>query len=260
MPTTVNHNYQPPSLVAIPLFGGVVSIDVVNSSGTSQGTTTADKFGNWRQSFSLAGDTYTVKFTGSFYPIGTGRTSVHVRPITAQNVIIVVPVDIPEDLRGEQGIQGPTGEKGDIGDTGPQGETGLQGDQGTGVQGDVGDMGPQGEKGDQGEVGPEGPTSSDGSPTGIASIWTFRNIASAPPLNEEVRFNSTTLSSVTFIYISDINADSVDVDTLLDSWAGDTPGGFITVSHASNSRIIWGWYLEGEYTETEFSTEIDSDG
>ncbi len=139
MATTVNHNYQPPSLVAIPLPGGSVSIDLVNSGGVSQGTTTADKFGNWRQSFSVIGDTYTVKFTGNFYPIGRGRTSVHIRPITAQNVTIIVPIDVPEELRGEQGETGSQGETGPQGEAGPQGEEGDSGDQGT--KGDTGAAG-----------------------------------------------------------------------------------------------------------------------
>ena len=228
MPNVVNHTFKPPSLIAIPLTGGSVSIEVVTSSGSAVGTTTADKNGNWRQSFTVIAGNYTVKFTGNFHPVGKGRSSGFVNPRTSQNISITVDPDETISLKGPPGPQGETGEAGLTGEAGSPGEAGE-----AGLQGEAGEAGLQGP---QGETGPAG--SGVSVPSGIASVWNFGTLLSVPPLSGQVRFDSATLSSVAAVYISDTNSNSSSVDTLLDSW-GDSPVGFLSISHISNSRIFW---------------------
>lgn len=199
MAAIVNQSYGatpalPRPLAAVPVDGAIVTIEIYQGSNIV-GTTTADRRGNWRRSFSLDDGSYQIKFIGFHRPVGENFSGQYAKPTNLEVVSISVESE-PSEPTGDIGATGPAGPSGPTGpsgpqgltgegvtgDTGPQGVTGLQGPtgpggSGTGGPGVTGDTGPQGEKGDtgdagspgaQGDTGDTGPSGSDGitGPTG----------------------------------------------------------------------------------------------
>lgn len=177
----------------------------------------------------------------------------------------------PQGTQGPSGPQGPQGLQGDVGATGPSGPSGpqgLQGDAGPvgatgatgpqGTQGDAGATGPQGPsgpqgaqgiKGDPGNTGPTGPEGATGAastvpgpagatgPTGSVNgaIYTFSTTtADADPGNGAVRYNNATISSVTMLYIDDLDGGGATQTTWYDTWLTGT-GGSLTISNNSTN-------------------------
>jgi hypothetical protein len=98
-----------------------------------------------------------------------------------------------------------------IGPTGPQGVTGPQG--ATGPQGNTGAVGPQGPQGSSGLPGAPG---TDGRGAGIRYV--FSTITSATdPGNGKIRFNNSNITSVTELYIDNLDDEANSMATWLNS-------------------------------------------
>ncbi len=166
MSAVVDHNFGVsthgrPLLLVVPHEGAVVKIEIFDSKNELVGETTAQRNGEWRQSFTLQPGSYSVQFTGAFRPVGIGQSSQFFKSTRTQTVNITIDEDDADaGSQGPIGPQGPQGEGG--GPQGPQGEGGgPQGPQGSGG----GPTGPQGSGG--GPTGPQGPPGSgSGSATG----------------------------------------------------------------------------------------------
>jgi hypothetical protein len=113
---------------------------------------------------------------------------------------------------GPSGPSGPTGPTGNTGNTGPTGSTGPTGDTGaTGPTGPTGNTGATGSTGATGDTGPTGPTGATGVTGSYGSVrFVFSTTtADADPGAGTFRFNNSTISSVSMLYIDDLNADGV---------------------------------------------------
>ena len=87
---------------------------------------------------------------------------------------------LPQNIKGEQGIQGEPGPQGEAGATGPQGEPGQKGD--TGATGPQGEPGPKGETGATGPQGETGPAGADGTPAGFGTpVATAHAVSGSTP-------------------------------------------------------------------------------
>jgi hypothetical protein len=152
------------------------------------------------------------------------------------NVLLTLPVrgeTGPAGPAGAQGDPGPTGATGATGSTGSQGIQGIPGPQGdpgatgaTGSPGSTGATGPPGADGPTGPTGPQGiqgiqgPTGATGSTgpqgpaggtVGGAFAFTFSNTITEPPSASQMRFNSATQNAATKVWMSETDADGLDV-------------------------------------------------
>lgn len=140
---------------------------------------------------------------------------------------------------GAQGATGNTGAVGDTGVTGAQGNTGntgVTGAQGvtgaTGVQGETGATGVTGATGAQGNTGPQGNFG------GATFEYEFdTSTADAHPGAGEFRFNTSNLSSATFLYIDQADNNAVDITSFLTTIDDSTSPikGHIKVTNISDS-------------------------
>jgi len=104
------------------------------------------------------------------------------------------------------------------------------------------------------QAGTTGPTGPQGVYGGYSSEWTFDSATSAGTGSGEIRFDNTTLASVTGLYINDTNADSVVMQAWLDAWDNSGNFGSVRISDKANSNIFW----MGKVTaETDSGTEHD---
>jgi hypothetical protein len=126
--------------------------------------------------------------------------------------------------QGTLGTQGAQGTAGFVGSNGAQGTQGTQGVQGTegaqGVQGTQGTQGVQGQEGvgTQGTDGTQGTQGVMGTSGGSTSNFNYSvdaNTADAKPGNGQLRFNDTTETDATFLYVDHINGSGVDIDVYL---------------------------------------------
>jgi hypothetical protein len=129
-----------------------------------------------------------------------------------------------QGVQGTEGTQGTVGAQGTQGTQGVQGTLGAQGTQGTdgtqGVQGVQGTQGVQGELGvgTQGTIGSQGTQGVMGTSGGSTSNFNYSvdaNTADAKPGNGQLRFNDTTETDATFLYVDHINGSGVDIDVYL---------------------------------------------
>ena len=112
------------------------------------------------------------------------------------------------------------GNTGNTGNTGPQGPQGAQGPSGPSGAGAQGPQGPQGAAGSRGLMG------------GVNYVFSAFNTANSDPGVGNIRYNNTTISSVTQLYIDNINGDSTDVGTWINSWdiSSAVPTGYVVIS------------------------------
>jgi hypothetical protein len=140
---------------------------------------------------------------------------------------------------GTDGATGPTGPQGNIGPTGPQGVQGPNGDIGpTGPTGPTGATGLTGNTGPTGPTGATGPTGTRGYPPG--AFYYFSTATTDSGLSNYVKFNSSTISSVTFLYVFDTGPDSVDNSNWISTLYANTGGRlFIKSSTGASTNAIF---------------------
>ena len=251
----VNHNYGVPidgvpPLLAVPV-AGVVSIAIEDSDNNVIATTVTNKRGEWRQSFNLIDGNYTIKFRGSFRPVGQGPNALYSNPINSLDVNIVVPLpptqsivvrtptpigNISQTVTVETGFPLPE-EEDNTGATGPTGPTGITGETGpTGITGETGPSGAMGISGPQGQSGPNGATGPFG---GYAISYIFNNIVSSTPADKLLQIDQAGLSSVTKIYASNIDSNGTDVQSFLTSLSNASNFGMLRLFNRDNPTAFW---------------------
>src|ERR1051326_55177 len=116
---------------------------------------------------------------------------------------------------GVTGATGPTGPTGPTGATGPAGVTGATGPTGvTGATGPAGATGPTGPAGVTGATGPTGVTGATGRDAGIKYTYST-STANTDPGSGFIKFDSTTLSSIASMRISETDGDSNGIAAFL---------------------------------------------
>jgi hypothetical protein len=133
---------------------------------------------------------------------------------------------------GAQGAQGTTGTQGVQGTQGTQGVQGTEGQQGVqGTEGQQGTQGSEGAQGTQGVQGAEGTQGTDGTQgaTGTFGGETFEynfiaNTEDTDPGAGGFKFDFTNFGSVTELYIDNIDANSTDITSFLQTIDDSTSG------------------------------------
>lgn len=140
----------------------------------------------------------------------------------------------PAGATGNTGSTGPTGPTGNTGatgsgSTGPAGATGATGADGvtgptgsgttgaTGPTGPAGSIGATGSTGPTGDMGVTGPDGQAGAAPGALYIFSSITTPGDPGIGI-VRFNSSTVSSITQVWVDDFDSGGVGRTALLDSW------------------------------------------
>jgi hypothetical protein len=138
----------------------------------------------------------------------------------------------PTGASGSNGATGPTGAAGSAGETGATGPTGA-----TGAAGSPGVTGPTGASGSIGDTGPTGTTGTAGRRGGIAYLFSTTT-TNSDPTSGYFRFNNiiSSLSSVTSIYIDNLDENGVSQTSWFDSWDDSTSSnkGHIIIQSSSN--------------------------
>lgn len=88
-------------------------------------------------------------------------------------------------------------------------------------------------------VGLTGDTGAGGTFGGFCGEWKWSTSTSSGPASTEVRFNNATYASVTSIYVSDTNRDSVNYDAFLDSFSNAGYFGYIRIFKEYDSSKFW---------------------
>jgi hypothetical protein len=191
----------------------------------------------------------TVSYNGSTYtcilypPVGTAPTNTTYWRLVAQ-----------KGNTGDQGPQGPQGLKGDKGDKGDKGlnwrgtwsnSTAYSVDDAVYYNGSSyvciqantgqtptntsyweliaqkGDTGSQGPQGPQGVQGPQGPQGDAGVSAGL--LYAFNtDTTDSDPGNGQLKFNNATISSVTQIFIDNLENGGGNVSSFIDTWDDST--------------------------------------
>ena len=86
-----------------------------------------------------------------------------------------------------------------------------------------------------GDTGTPGATGAQGLFGGFSGEWLFSTSTAISPASPFLRLNNATPSSVTAIYVSDTNADSIDYDAFLDSLSNNSKYGYIRIFKKSDS-------------------------
>lgn len=87
----------------------------------------------------------------------------------------------------------------------------------------------------RGSKGDTGATGSQGLFGGFSGEWLFSTSTAVTPAATFLRLNNATPSSVTEIYVSDTNADSLDYDAFLDSLSNNSKFGYVRLFKKSDS-------------------------
>lgn len=87
--------------------------------------------------------------------------------------------------------------------------------------------------------GAPGATGTQGLYGGFSYDWLFNTSTSTGPSSGDLRFNNSTYSSVTAIYVSDTGTGSVDCDAFLDSLSNGSKYGYIRIFKKSDSTKFW---------------------
>ena len=145
----------------------------------------------------------------------------------------------PQGVGGNTGATGVTG-AGVTGNTGAQGNTGATG--ATGAQGETG-AGSTGAQGNTGATGSTGATGPEGSFGGATFKYDYdaTSTADADPGPGKLRLNSLTLSSASVLYIDDVDLDSNDIHSFLQTIDDSTSTikGHFKISKQSDPTIFF---------------------
>ena len=90
-----------------------------------------------------------------------------------------------------------------------------------------------------GYSGNDGTNGTDGIFGGFSGKWVFSTSTSAGPSSTQIRLNNATYSSVTNIYVSDTNFDSVSYDAFLDSLSNNNNFGLIRIYKEFDNTKFW---------------------
>ena len=160
---------------------------------------------------------------------------------------------------GTQGVQGTEGQQGTQGTDGTQGTQGTDGTQGVqGTEGQQGTQGTDGQQGTQGTDGTQGTQGTDGvqGATGTFGGETFEYnyliaTTDTDPNSGNFKFNSTTFSSVTELYIDNIDVNAIDISSFLQTIDDSTSGikGTIKVTDVTNPLNYAFFQIIGTHNE-----------
>lgn len=84
-------------------------------------------------------------------------------------------------------------------------------------------------RGPKGDTGAAGAAGAQGEFGGFSGSWLFSTSTAVSPAATFLRLNNASPASVTAIYVSDTNADSIDYDAFLDSFSNDSKFGYIRI-------------------------------
>ena len=129
---------------------------------------------------------------------------------------------LPNEIQGILGIQGSQGVQGVQGATGSQGSIGSQGSQGLqGIQGVLGAQGTQGSRG--------------GIPYSFSTTITAGSGGAGV-----IRYNNSTIGSVTEIYIDDTDSNAVSQTAWYDTWddSTSTKKGYLTIQARTSAGVV----------------------
>ncbi len=90
-----------------------------------------------------------------------------------------------------------------------------------------------------GLTGSTGATGARGEYGGFSSDWVFSTSTGSGPASTNIRLNSATYASVTTIYISNVNADSLDLTNFLLSFENDGKYGYIRLFNQTDNTKYW---------------------
>lgn len=165
-----------------------------------------------------------------------------------------------QGVQGDQGDTGATGSQGVKGDTGNTGSQGVKGDTGnTGAQGATGVTGAQGATGVTGSQGATGVKGDTGHPGALSVLQTFDSTTTeADPGNGEFRLNHATLSSVTEIYVDDLDSGGTDIIDLVASFddASNPVKGFLQITRVG-APTNWALYRINSITDEAGYTQLN---
>ena len=158
-----------------------------------------------------------------------------------------------QGVQGAQGFQGNQGNQGTTGSQGSQGNQGTQGPQGyQGTQGVIGNQGTQGYQGYQGYQGNQGYQGLKGVFGGDSLGYTFSDTTTdSDPGIGKLRFNNSTIESVTQIYIDskdENNTDQEDWIKELDA-STSTVKGAIRICHQQTNGTFVIFHITGSVTD-----------
>jgi len=90
-----------------------------------------------------------------------------------------------------------------------------------------------------GSTGATGPTGARGEYGGFSSDWVFSTSTGSGPASTNIRLNSATYTAVTTIYISNVNADSLDLTAFLLSFENNGNFGYIRLFNQTDNTKYW---------------------
>ncbi len=144
---------------------------------------------------------------------------------TTGDLVVTFAPPGPTGPPGSASTQGATGATGPIGGDGATGATGAVGSAGglgaTGATGPTGSTGVTGGTGATGPTGVTGATGSSGRDAGLKYTYST-DTANNDPGSGKIKFNSTTLSSITTLRVSETDGDSNGIGALIQTWDDST--------------------------------------
>lgn len=85
----------------------------------------------------------------------------------------------------------------------------------------------------------QGENGADGKFGGFSTRFTFNGTTSNGTSSGQLRFNNSTLASVTKLFCNDTNADALDVDAFLDSFDNSSSFGLVRVFKEFSNTVFW---------------------
>jgi len=103
----------------------------------------------------------------------------------------------------------------------------------------VGPTGSTGSTGATGAAGSTGATGPQGATGGYSSEWIYDTGTGSGTSTGKIRFDNATPSSVTGLYINNVDADASDLSAWLDGFDNSNSFGVIRVSKKSDASVFW---------------------
>ena len=203
------------------ITGATGPTGATGATGTAGGT--MNWRGQWATSTSYAANDGVYNNGSSYVATGAHTSDALTEPGVGANWATVWSLTSQGAVgpTGPTGPTGPAGGAGGVGATGPTGPTGVTGPTGpTGVTGPTGPTGPTGVTGPTGPTGVTGATGATG-PTGVTNgirmTWSTTT-TDADPGAGFIRGNNATQSSITQLFIDDVDSGGANIATILSLW------------------------------------------